>query len=79
VVKRPSLWNDVRGAAAAEYALLLGLVGVTIVLAVINLSNNIACSINESANVVGDVSSGSGHSYGHSHPPGNAYGHRRGC
>lgn len=78
-MKRPRLWNNARGATAAEYALLLGLVGVTIVLAVINLSENIACSINDSANVVGDVSSGQGHGYGHSHPPGHAYGHHQAC
>jgi len=71
------LLEDVRAASAAEYALLLGIIGGSIALAAIALGTSIGCSIDRSAIMVegGDPAT-AGHGYGHSDPTGKALGHR---
>ena len=46
------LWNDDSGASAAEYALILAIVGTAIAAAAIFLGNTIAGEMNEAANKV---------------------------
>ena len=69
------LWNDKRAATAAEYAIILAVIGVSLALSVLALSKNIACSINDSAEIVSGIDPQTGYQYGHSHPPGKAKGH----
>ena len=65
------------GASAAEYAVLLGILGASLAIAAVTLGDNIACSIDKSAAVIaGDPA---GHQYGNSDPKGLAKGHHVIC
>lgn len=69
---------DRSGATAAEYALLLGIIGGSMALATITLGQSVACSMETSASIIeGDPVTG--HQYGHSNPQGLAKGHRPSC
>jgi len=46
------LWNDESGASAAEYALILAIVGSAIAAAALFLGNTIANEMNEAATTV---------------------------
>ena len=46
------LWADDSGASAAEYALILAIVGAAIALAAITLGNTIATSLNEASTCI---------------------------
>ena len=48
-----NLWTDESGASAAEYALILAIVGSAIALAAIGLGNAIATKVTSAANCVG--------------------------
>ena len=48
-----SLWTDDSGASAAEYALILAIVGSAIALAAIGLGNAISNKMKSAANCVG--------------------------
>jgi pilus assembly protein Flp/PilA len=69
---------DTSAATAAEYALILGLIGTSIAIASVTLGDSIACSIDRSAAVVAGQDP-SGHRYGNSDPNGLAKGHRISC
>ena len=73
------LLRDRKGASAAEYAALLGLIGAALALAVINLSNEIACSVEKSALMVEGREGHPDHPRGTSDPEGNAKGHYKHC
>lgn len=49
------LWNDESGASAAEYALILAIVGSAIAAAALYLGNTIATEMNEAALEVKDA------------------------
>jgi pilus assembly protein Flp/PilA len=51
-----NLWNDESGASAAEYALILAIVGTGIAAAALNLGNAIGNTMNNAANKVNVVS-----------------------
>ena len=69
---------DRSAASAAEYALLLGILGGSIALASVTLGQSVACSMETSASMIeGDPVTG--HQYGHSNPQGLAKGHRSNC
>ncbi|PJG46976.1 Flp family type IVb pilin [Sphingobium sp. LB126] len=53
-----TLWNDQSGAAAAEYALILAIVGTGIAVAAFSLGNAVKNSINTAANCVKNAQSG---------------------
>jgi len=72
------LGTDGSGASAAEYALLLGIIGGSLALATISLGHSVECSIDTSASIIeGDPVTG--HQYGNSDPNGLAKGHRPNC
>jgi Flp pilus assembly pilin Flp len=72
------LWADVRAATAAEYAIILAVIGGALVLSALALGQSIVCSIDDSSAVLaGDPQTG--HQYGNSAPPGKAKGHHPGC
>lgn len=71
------LRTDTSGASAAEYAVILALIGVSIGAAELALSKSVACSMDRSAAVVAGEEVDPGHQYGHSHPKGKAKGHRK--
>ena len=48
-----NLWADESGASAAEYALILAIVGSAIALAAIGLGNAISTKVTSAANCVG--------------------------
>ena len=53
------LWNDESGASAAEYALILAIVGSAIALAAFNLGGAIADEMNQAADCIdGAVTTG---------------------
>lgn len=80
ILTRPRrIWADRRAATAAEYAVILAVIGVSVALSVLALGQNIACSINKSADVVSGIDPQTGHQYGHSNPPGKAKGHHFTC
>ena len=71
-------WADACGASAAEYAIILAVVGGALVLSAIALSQNIVCSVDQSSDTIaGDPQTG--HQYGNSAPPGKAKGHHSYC
>lgn len=47
-----SLWNDQSGASAAEYALILAIVGTGIALAAVGLGQSISTAMNEAGNCI---------------------------
>ena len=49
-----NLWTDESGASAAEYALILAIVGSAIVAGALFLGQSIATEMNEAADVIGD-------------------------
>jgi pilus assembly protein Flp/PilA len=69
---------DASAATAAEYALILGLIGTSIAIASVTLGDSIACSIDRSAAVVAGQDP-SGYQYGNSDPNGLAKGHHINC
>ena len=73
------LRTDTSGASAAEYAIILAVIGAGVAMATFRLSNSIACSINNSAYVIAGEDVPPGHQYGHSDPKGLAKGHRKAC
>ena len=73
------LGSDGRAATAAEYALILGIVGGSLALAAISLGDNIGCSIDRSAATIAGDPLDPAHQYGNSHPNGVAKGHRANC
>ena len=79
LTKPRRLWTDQCAATAAEYAVILAVIGVSLALSVLALGQNIACSINKSADVVSGIDPQTGHQYGHSDPPGKAKGHHFTC
>lgn len=46
------LWNDESGASAAEYALILAIVGAGIAIAALTLGNTISKAMNEAGNCI---------------------------
>lgn len=46
------MWNDQSGASAAEYALILAIVGTGIALAAVVLGNSIGNSMNDASNCI---------------------------
>lgn len=48
-----TLWNDQSGASAAEYALILAIVGSAIAFAAFSLGNAISTEFNEAATCIG--------------------------
>jgi len=46
------MWNDQSGASAAEYALILAIVGTGIALAAVVLGNSISNAMNKSSNCI---------------------------
>ena len=46
------LWNDESGASAAEYALILAIVGAGIAIAALTLGNTISNSMNKAGNCI---------------------------
>jgi len=65
--------------SAAEYALLLAMVGGSLAMAALTLGDNIACSIDRSAAIIDGQDVSPGHQYGHSDPKGLAKGHHKPC
>jgi pilus assembly protein Flp/PilA len=53
-----SLWRDQSGASAAEYALILAIVGSALAVAAIFLGNTISNSMNTQANRIVDCQDG---------------------
>lgn len=51
-----NLWNDESGASAAEYALILAIVGVGIATAAIGLRNAIQGAISGAADTISSIS-----------------------
>jgi len=51
-------WKDESGAAAAEYALILAIIGAGIAVAAYTLGGNISTAINSAATCVKNASSG---------------------
>lgn len=49
-----TLWNDDSGASAAEYALILAIVGTGIALAAVVLGNSISNAMNGASNCIGN-------------------------
>ena len=47
-----NLWNDQSGASAAEYALILAIVGTGIALAAVGLGQSISTAMNEAGNCI---------------------------
>jgi len=83
-IPRKGTWPAVRrlrantsGASAAEYAVILALIGASIGAAEFALSRSIACSIDRAATIVSGDEIVPGHQYGHSDPKGKAKGHRK--
>ena len=68
--------SDVGGATAAEYALVLAVVGASIAMATVTLSQSTACSIERSASTIAGEDQAPDHRYGRSDPNGKAKGHR---
>jgi len=54
-----SLWRDDSGASAAEYALILAIVGSALAVAAIGLGNTISGSMNTQASRITDCQDGS--------------------
>ena len=73
------LWADVCAASAAEYAIILAVIGGALVLSALALGQNIVCSVDQSAAIVAGDDPQNGHQYGNSAPPGKANGHHPGC
>ena len=48
------LWNDESGASAAEYALILAIVGAGIAIAALTLGNTISNAMNGAGNCIAD-------------------------
>jgi pilus assembly protein Flp/PilA len=48
------LWNDESGASAAEYALILAIVGAGIAIAALTLGNTISNAMNSAGNCITD-------------------------
>ena len=59
--------------------MLLGIIGASLVLAVLTLGNNVSCSIDRSSSVVEGQDVAAAHQYGQSDPKGLAKGHRPDC
>ena len=49
------LWKDESGASAAEYAMILAIIGTALAFAAINLADAVAGSINDTAECLEDV------------------------
>jgi len=80
------LWRAIRGvccdrcgASAAEYALLLGILGGSLAVAAFTLGGSVSCSLDTSADLVSGQDGSNGHQYGHSDPNGLAKGQRANC
>ncbi|HEX8840131.1 MAG TPA: Flp family type IVb pilin [Sphingomicrobium sp.] len=73
------MYDDRCAATAAEYALVLAIVGGSMALAAFSLGDRIGCSIDRSAGIVDGTDSSLGHGYGKSDPNGVAKGHRTNC
>ena len=69
---------DTAGATAAEYAVLLGVIGAGIALASLKLGGAIGCSVNDSSAMIAGVTEHRP-GYGRSDPSGLAKGHRKRC
>ena len=52
------LWKDESGASAAEYALILAIIGAAIALAAIALGSAVANAMNDATNCIQTASSG---------------------
>jgi pilus assembly protein Flp/PilA len=53
-----TLWNDESGASAAEYALILAIVGTGIALAAVVLGNSISNAMNDASDCIGNTTAG---------------------
>jgi len=73
------LHADRRAATAAEYALILGVIGGSLAIAALTLGDTIGCSIDRSAAMVDGGVLSPGHQYGNSDPNGLAKGHHPNC
>jgi pilus assembly protein Flp/PilA len=51
------LWRDESGASAAEYALILAIVGAGIAIAALTLGNTISAAMNSAGNCIADPNS----------------------
>ena len=71
------LASDRRGASAAEYALLLGLIGSAIALASTRLGAAIGCSIDQATATLEETKLLRNKNRGNSDPNGNAFGHSK--
>jgi pilus assembly protein Flp/PilA len=73
------LLADEKGVSAAEYAMLLAVVGAALALAALALSKSISCSILESALIIEGAEGHPSKPRGQSDPNGEAKGHLKGC
>lgn len=71
------LASNNRGASAAEYAVLLGLIGSALAVASTRLGASIGCSIDRATATIAEQKLRK--KYGNSDPNGNAYGQHRSC
>jgi pilus assembly protein Flp/PilA len=60
MIKFINMLRDKRGASAAEYALILAIIGAAIAIAAVTLGGEIAESMNEAAECIEDSSSCAG-------------------
>jgi pilus assembly protein Flp/PilA len=56
VATMKKLWNDESGATAVEYALMVALIAVVIIVAVTAIGNNAATKFNQAATAIGTAS-----------------------
>ena len=73
------LARDDAAATAAEYALLLAIVGGGVALAAVNLGTAISCSMERSGQTIARSGAQDHPNYGKSNPSGLAKGHRSKC
>ena len=66
-------------ASAAEYTLILAIVGSGLAVAAILLGDTVACSLDRTSTIIATGELPKGPNYGHSNPKGNANGHRPVC
>ena len=73
------LLADESAASAAEYALVLGVIGGSVALAAFELGDSIACAMDRSSATIDGTNVPNHPNYGKSDPNGNAYGHKKQC
>ena len=73
------LATDTRAASAAEYTLLLAIVGSALAVVAIVLGDSIACAMDRTSTIIATGKVPNSPNYGSSDPNGQANGHRRIC